>query len=152
MSFLRALQALFRIIFSRFERVSSRIDPTENISRFIFSKDYFNSEKSAVKVAAFMPKEGGDISVYRTFSCAEEKIWWLGEWYVARLRKDGRTLLARADLRASDFFAQNLAIKKHPHPHPRHANVSGWPDDKPARKMKATALANVASLRVKPLL
>lgn len=152
MSFQRLLRALFRIIFSKFERVSSCIDPAEDISRFIFSKDYFSLDKGRVKVGAFMPKEGADISVYRTTSCTESKIWWLGDWYVARPRKDHRPLLARGDLKGSDFSAQDLDIKKHPTPHPRHANVVGWPNDKPSRKMKATALANLARLHVKPQL
>src|SRR5712692_6765886 len=147
MSFQRLLRTLLRIIFSRFERVSSRVDPAEDISRFIFSKDHF---KETVKVGAFMPKEGADISVYRTTSCTEEKIWWLGDWYVARPRVDHRPLLARGDLNASDFSAQDLVIRKHSTPHPRHANVVGWPNDKPTRKMKATALANLARLHVKP--
>lgn len=150
MNFPRSLRTLFRIIFSRFERVPARVDPAEDISRFIFPKDHFSIEKGTVKAAAFMPKEGGDISVYRTAACTEEKIWWLGDWYVARPRKDGRPILARGDLKGSDFSAQDLEVKKHPRPHPRHANVIGWPNDKPARKMKATALANLARAHLKP--
>jgi len=96
-----------------------------------------------------MPPASG-LSVYRTCGCQEEKVWWLGERYVYRKRKDGKPILARADLMAADFFEQNLEVKKHPYPHPRHANVIGWPDDKPSRKMKATELANKATGLVKP--
>jgi hypothetical protein len=150
MNFPRLLRTLFRIIFSKFERVPDRVDPAEDISRFIFSKDHFNIEKRTVKVAAFMPKEGGVICVYRTTACTEEKIWWPGEWCVARDRKDGRSILARGDLKGSDFLEQALEVRKHPRPHPRHADIIGWPNDKPTRKMKATALANLAEPHLKP--
>jgi len=150
MSCLAQFRILLRTIFSRFERVPSRVAPEEKVTRFICSRDHFHPTTGAPKVGAFLPPESG-LSVYRTYSCGEEKIWWLGERYVARKRKDGKPILARADLVASDFFQQNLEIKKHPYPHPRHANVIGWPEDKPSKRMKATELANRAIGLIKPV-
>lgn len=150
MSFLKLLRTLFRTIFSRFERVPQRVDPDERTTRFILSRDHFRAAKGSVNVAAFIPPQGKGLSVYRTYGCTDEKVWWLGCRYVSRLRSDGRPILARADLQAKDFTELALEVRKEPNRHPRHANVINWPIDKPAIKMKAIELANKARLLVKP--
>ena len=73
----------------------------------------------------------------------------LGDLFVAAKRKDNRTILARADLASMLIFKQGLNIIPEPSPHPRHANVTHWPSDKPQQKIKAMALANGAILRLR---
>jgi hypothetical protein len=90
-----------------------------------------------------------DVSVYRTGGCGERRIWLLGDLFVAAKRRDNRSILARADLAAQLFFKEGLEVIPEPSPHPRHANVTQWPSDKPQQKIKAMTLANAAALRLR---
>src|SRR5438034_2404952 len=150
MNYLKALRRLCRIIFARLDRLPDQVHPAEATTRFILARDQFNRTKNIVNVAAFLPPKDRRLSIYRTPCCGEEKIWWLGDWYVARKRADRRAVLARADLQALEFARQRLEIRPDRNPHPRHANVTGWPEDKPALKMKAVDHANRARLLLKP--
>jgi hypothetical protein len=142
--FWRFLQATFL----KFDRMPSRVSPSEPISRFIFSREHVKTGR--VSLAAFMPPTKTlDVSVYRTSGCGERKIWLLGDLFVAAKRKDNRGILARADLASQLIFNEGLDIIPRPSPHPRHANVTNWPSDKPQQKIKAMALAIGATLRLR---
>jgi hypothetical protein len=142
--FWRFLQATFL----KFDRVPSRVSPSEPISRFIFSREHVKTGR--VTFAAFMPSTKTlDVSVYRTSRCGERKIWLLGDLFVAAGRKDNRGILARADLTSQLAFHEGLDIIPTPSPHPRHANVTNWPSDKPQQRIKAMALAIGATLRLR---
>jgi hypothetical protein len=144
LQFWRFLQATFL----KFDRVPNRVSPSEPISRFIFSREHIKT--SRVSFAAFMPsKKTMDVSVYRTGGCGERRIWLLGDLFVAAKRKDNRGILARADLASRLIFKEGLDIVPQPSPHPRHANVTNWPSDKPQQRIKAMALANGASLQLR---
>ena len=142
LQFWRFLQATFL----KFDRIPSLVSASEPISRFILSRDHFKS--SRVSFAAFMPSpKTMDVSVYRTLGCGERKIWLLGDLFVAAKRKDNRSILARADLASQLILNEGLDIIPAPSPHPRHANVTRWPGDKPQQKIKAMGLATGATLR-----
>ena len=142
LQFWRFLQATFL----KFDRVPNRVSPSEPLSRFIFSREHCKTGR--VSFAAFMPSTKTlDISVYRTRGCDERKIWLLGDLFVAAKRKDNRGILARADLVSQLIFKEGLEITPETSPHPRHANVTKWPADKPQQKIKAIALAMGASLK-----
>jgi hypothetical protein len=119
-------------------------------THFIFTPEHFNQAKDVINTAAFMPPKNKALSIYRICGCGERKIWWLGDWYVGRRRRDKKVVIARGDLKASEFLRMDLEIRPDRKPHPRHANVIKWPEDKPAQKMKAAELANKAKLFVKP--
>ncbi len=54
-------------------------------------------------------------------------------------------MYGRADINVVDAMDLNLEV--HPHPvigNPNHANVVGWPPDKPAQKIIAMELATAA--------
>jgi hypothetical protein len=74
----------------------------------------------------------------------------LGELLVERQRKDRGRILGRGDLQAAIFFEQGLKILPSVTPHPRHAIVIDWPDDKPHQRMKAIVLALNSSLLLRP--
>lgn len=151
MQYLRRLLILCRVIFARFDRLPEQVSPVEMTTHFIFARDNFNPSKKTVHAAAFMPPKDRRLSIYRTCRCSEGKIWWLGGQYVAKKRK--KAVLARGDLLAVKFARVQLVIsagRADRSPHPRHANVIGWPDDKPVQKMKAVELANEATLVLKP--
>ena len=144
LQFWRFLQATFL----KFDRVPSRVSPSEPISRFIFSREHVKAGR--VSSAAFMPSPKTlDISVYRTSGCGERKIWLLGDLFVAAKRRQNRGILARADLASQLVFNEGLDIIPEPSPHPRHANVTNWPSDKPQQRIKAMVLANGATLQLR---
>lgn len=95
-----------------------------------------------------MPPSGkDDVSVYRTVNLSSEDIWQIGMTYVAEKR--GMPLLGRAELIAYDVIAQGLYVKPDPVPHPRHANISGFPIDNSAKiRMIAIELAARSTLHL----
>jgi len=145
--FWRFLQATFL----KLDWVPGTVSHAERISRFIFHKKYMNEAKGWVSPAAFMPSTATkSTSVYRTGSCHERRIWLIGDLFVARKLKPQRHVLARADVQADIILNEGLAIVAKPSPHPRHADVTSWPDDKPLQKIKAVTLAARATLRLHP--
>src|SRR5213594_884773 len=133
--------------FLRLDWIPRSVSPSERISRFILDKRYI--KKGLVSSAAFMPSpKTKDISVYRIAGCSERRIWLIGDLFVARKRKDNRNrILARADVESGLVFQQGLKIVASLSPHPRHADVTNWPDDRAQQKDKAVTLAQGASLR-----
>ena len=146
MSYLRQLCRYLQIIFLKLDWLPARVSPSEPISRFIFSRDHVKT--GGVSFAAFMPSpRTHDTSVYRIRDCSERRIWLLGDLFVARKRKDNKMVLARADLTSQSVLKERLEVRPDPSPHPRHANITTWPTDKPQQKIKALALAQSAELR-----
>jgi hypothetical protein len=128
------------------------IDPAERISRFILSKDLFNSKRFRISPQAFKPakpQRPGDIpktSVYRTERLVDAEVWAIGDEYVTKLRNDRLPVLARGDIQARKILDLDLKLMPDQVPHPRHANVTNWPDEPEARQMKATLIAQQAQL------
>ena len=84
------------------------------------------------------------LSVYRSSELREHAIWELGNDKVAIPRQ--KPLVGRADLLAADVSDadRDLRIEPDPIPHPRHANISGWPTQKDKQKLIAIKLAGKA--------
>jgi hypothetical protein len=98
------------------------IEPSEILSRYIFTEKYFRKDNS-VKWQAFKPKNN-ETSVYRTSGLSENDIWNIGR-DVEFLT--GRSLEGRADIRTSSVLDVNLSVIETPPS--AHANIVGWPDD-----------------------
>ncbi|MGH2637686.1 MAG: hypothetical protein ACRDF4_00095 [Rhabdochlamydiaceae bacterium] len=99
--------------------------------------------------AAFMPsRKTMDASVYRTSQCSEARVWLLGSLFVEQGRTDNnsRSIIARGDIFCRSILGQGLKIAATSKPHPRHAVITGWPEDKAQQKIWAMALAQNASL------
>ena len=151
MSYLERFWTSLCAIFLRLDRIPRAVSPQERISRFIFHKSYMDEANNWVSYQAFMPpKKPRETSVYRTARCSERRVWLLGDIFVARPQKDRRPICGRADVEAEAILQQALRIIPRPSPHPRHAVVTSWPDDKPQQKVKAMALAQRAILRIYP--
>ena len=147
MSYLRRFWISLQITFLKLDRISRNVSRGERISRFILSDKHM--PRGRVSAAAFMPStKTKDTSVYRTRNCKEKRIWLLGEVFVAPIRK--LDVLARADLQSNLAFDEGLSIVADPSPHPRHAVVTKWPEDKAQTKIKAMALARGSSLVLHP--
>jgi hypothetical protein len=116
----------------------------EPLVRFIFDKSQYRSSDLSAKFSLFMPaSKTNDVSVFRTEGLDETGCFELGETYVAPMR--GKPILGLARLVAKDVFDQQLAVIGTRTPHPRHADIKGWPGDTENR-LKAIHLAQLAKL------
>ncbi len=93
-----------------------------------------------------MPNQNGEVSVYRTKDLTCQQINEIGQLHVAQIQN--KKLLGRAEIVASSILKQDLKIETDPEPHPRHANIIGWPIDKSKHKMIAIELAAEAQLHL----
>lgn len=127
--------------------VQTPVAADEQLARFILFSKWFRSD-ATVRPEAFMPHPHVDLSVTRHQSLSEHEIWAIGQG-VAGVR--GATLYGRADIRAADALRQSLNVKSVPvKNNPNHANIIGWPEQKPAQKIIALQLAAVAKYRSRP--
>jgi hypothetical protein len=109
----------------------------EQLARFVLFSRYIRPSDQTVRPEAFIPHPWPELSVTRHLGLAEAELWELGQ-AVANLR--AVTLYGRADVRASTVRRQSLRIE--PTPEPRnHANITGWPANKPAQKIIALEIA-----------
>ena len=126
--------------------IEDRISPSEPVTRFIMEKSYYRPSDRTVRHNAFMPNREGATSVYRIEDLCEIEVYEIGHQYVAQ--KIGKTLLGHADIIVSDILKQTLEVEPDPIPHPRHANMVGWPDDRSRHRMIALELARDAQLHL----
>ena len=132
------------------------VDPDERISRYLLRPKWFDLEKNCVFAQAFNPPKPTpeyptrQTSVYRTQECPEPEIWKIGDRYVTGLHPQRLPVLARADLPASHILNAGLQIVPKPDPHPRHADIEGWPNEDEQVEMKLAYLSSNAMLIVKP--
>ena len=121
----------------------NHIDSEELLTRYVFEKTYYRSD-GTVKHNAFMPNRNGETSVYRISNLNIDEVWNIGEHFVARKRN--KELLGRTDIGAYHVLNNGLEVKAENDPHPRHANIIGWPEERPKQKMIAVQLAAKAEL------
>ncbi len=118
------------------------IDLSEILSRFILQRNWYRSSNNTVKYAAFMPNpKNGETSVFRTTGISDEEIWLIGEREVATRR--GKSIAGRADIEAAVVISLSLRVVPSEPPE-RHANITGWPDERSAQKLIAIKLAEKA--------
>jgi hypothetical protein len=111
----------------------------EWLARFILSRDRIRSDQT-VKPDAFIPYPWPDLSVTRHLELSENELWEAGQ-EIADSRP--ATLHGRADVQAKIIRKQSLTISPTDKPK-NHANISGWPPDKPSQKIIAQEIAAVA--------
>jgi hypothetical protein len=121
------------------------VSADENITRFINQKAYFRSN-GTVRHNAFMPNRDGEVSVYRISEIDDSEVYAIGTKYFAEIT--GKPLMGRADIIVSEVFKHDLRIQPHQDPHPRHASICGYPDEKPEQKLVAIELAAEAQLHL----
>jgi len=126
--------------------LDQEVAASERLSRFIFQKTYYRSSDLSVRHNAFMPNRNGETSVYRTSELEDDTIYNIGKNFVADIIN--KPLLGRADIIATNVFQKNLQVLSIPQPHPRHANITSWPEDKSERKLIAVELASEAHLNL----
>lgn len=118
----------------------------DSYSRYIVESNKFTS--SRVKPQAFLPSpKNPQLSVFKTNELSNEEIWAIGVEFVANPRR--KTLYARADFPESLVDEVGLSLSPDPTPHPLHANLVGWPEEKNEKMAIAKDLANASSLVVR---
>ena len=125
------------------------ISPQEDLTRYLLSKNNFIPSKKRVKSSAFLPPQNLKLSVFRIKDLSDENIWKIGTDKVANRINPPKTLHARADFMADVAISKGLQIIPDKRPI-RHANIVGWPEEKPKRKEIALELAANAHLEINP--
>ena len=127
---------------------SAGIADEEQLARFILHSNWIRSSNQTAKPEAFIPYPYPDLSVTRHLNLSDEALWKTG-LDVADARP--ATLYGRADIYASIARRQGLKIDSNPVPNNQnHANIVGWPANKPAQKIIALELAAQSGYRPKP--
>lgn len=132
------------------EGAGSPVSSDEQLARFILFSKWIRSAESVktVRPDAFIPHPYPDLSVTRHKGLTGQKLWQIGQG-VADARP--ATLYGRADIRATEVRRQSLDVEPRPVAgNPNHANVTGWPVDKPAQKIIAQELAAKANFVPRP--
>jgi len=93
-----------------------------------------------------MPNRDGETSVYRIIGLVDPEIFEIGQRYVANKRN--KPLLGRADIEVSKVFDRDLSVISDPNPHPRHANIVDWPEEREKYRLLAVELAAEAELHL----
>jgi hypothetical protein len=121
------------------------VSDEEWLARFIFQRNHIRSDQT-VKPNAFIPHPWPNLSVTRHVGLTEHDLWEAGR-EIAEVRP--ATLYGRADVHATTITAQSLKIV--PTATPRnHANITGWPSDKPSQKIIAQEIAAAAQFVLSP--
>ena len=130
--------------------LSDPIVPTEVLTRYVLDKNSYKPSEGRVRHSAFMPPSNLRLSVYRSSGQSEAMIWELGNQNVAAHRN--KPLVGRADILASDVSDSNEDLKLSPdtEPHPLHANIAGWPEQKDKQKLIAIKLASKSKFSLYP--
>jgi len=122
---------------------NSEVSAEEPITRFARHSSQYSQVADRVYHSLFLPPNSLRLSVFRISDRSKAEVWHVGDTVVGR---DRFTPLARADLLASDIRNANLGIEAEPTPHPRHADIVGWPAEKAERIDAAKTLATRAKL------
>lgn len=93
-----------------------------------------------------MPNREGKTSVYRIIGLGDPEIFEIGQRFVAE--KMNKLLLGRADIKVLKILEKDLSVISHPVPHPRHANIVDWPEEREKYRLIAIELADEAELHL----
>jgi len=113
------------------------VSEDEWMARFILFRHWIRKSDPPVRPDAFIPHPYPDLSVTRHMDLLEAELWQIGQEIAD---KRPATLYGRADLQAISVIKKSLRIVPTPEPK-NHANITGWPADKPSQKIIAQEIA-----------
>lgn len=117
------------------------VSDDELLVRYILHKSHIRASDRSLKPDAFIPHPHTDLSVTRHLMATDGELWSVGQG-VATAR--GKTLYGRGDFSAAVCVTLRLTIQAAPVAgNPNHANVKGWPAEKPLQKILAQQIAAV---------
>lgn len=128
------------------------VSDEEWLARYILRKDHVRQD-GTVKPDPFIPHPHADLSLTRHLGLDEREIWSTGtkvaEQVAEKLR--GATLQGRADAQARLYRQRGLRVEAVPvKENANHANVIGWPPDKPSQKEIALLIARGVAYKPRP--
>lgn len=137
------------------------VEDDERLARMILTEKYLLkdalTEKITAKPEAFLPHSRVELSVIRHREITESELWAVGRDVSAKREagdKLGRKfpLLGRGDFLTRNARDQNLDVVPAEGPElPRnHADVVGWPPEKPAQMLRAVKIAAAATFVAAP--
>lgn len=127
--------------------MAAPIVPEEPIARCLVQSNHYKPAAARVTERAFLPGPDGTTSVFRVLGLTPAEIWTLADRYVGQ--PSGRPVIGTGTLAARVVGEVGLVLEADDEP-PRHAAISGWPEEKDARKSQAQLLAAAAALVVRP--
>ncbi len=130
------------------EEIGSPVSSNEQLARFILASNWIRKGDRTIKPDAFIPYPYPNLSVTRHSNVSAQVLWRVGQ-NIADARP--ATLYGRADICVAAVSGQMLEVVAQPViNNPNHANVTGWPADKPSQKIIAQELAAAATFVPKP--
>ena len=124
------------------------VEDGEQLARMILTEKHVRKESMTLKPAAFLPFSRVELSVIRHREITETELWKIGRDVSAKREAGdelGRKfpLVGRGDFFARDAREQKLDVKPvEGFGLPRnHADVVGWPPERPAQMMRAIEIA-----------
>ena len=123
------------------------------LARFITNQFWVRADQT-IRPDAFIPPKDLNLSVTRHTGISEDLLWKIGQ-AVAEAVGSKRTacLAGRADIATKDVEREGLRVESAPLlENANHAQIVGWPEDKPARKHLAHCLAEAALFKAPPCL
>lgn len=128
------------------------VSDEEWLARYILRKDHVRQD-GTVKPDPFIPHPHADLSVTRHLGLDEQEIWSAGTKVAEQVanKLPGATLQGRVDAQARLYRQQDLFVEAAPvKGNANHANVIGWPPDKPSQKAIALLIAREVAYKSKP--
>jgi hypothetical protein len=114
------------------------VAPREILARFVLRPGLVRAD-GTLRADAFVPFRHVELSVTRHLDWTAGQLWNVG---AAVAEAQGLPLVGRADVQAAVFGLLGLAVEADPLPsNLHHANVTGWPSEKPAQKLVALEVA-----------
>lgn len=120
---------------------SDAVESAERLSRFVLDSGKISASKVHYRVFLPSPSDGCT-SVFRIEGLTEVEVWELGHAEVAT--PSARSLHGRADVTVQQVVDSQLQVDPEPSSHVRHANIVGWPHEKPEQIRLAQLLAACA--------
>ena len=117
------------------------VDDSEQLSRMVLFDNHVRKEAGNLKPVAFLPYSRVELSVIRQRNLSIEDLWRIG-FQVAELRQ--RPLIGRGDIAAivAKIAPLNVIPKEGDGLPKNHADIIGWPADKPAQMLLAAELVS----------
>lgn len=123
------------------------VAPEELLARYVFHRSYVRHD-GTIRPEAFVPHPYPDLSVTRHIGLTDDGVWDIGRTIASAMI---RTLLGRADLSTDAILGSGLTVLAAPtSTNPHHANITGWPAEKSAQKIRAQRIAVAARYLADP--
>jgi hypothetical protein len=118
------------------------VAPEEQLARYIVASGQVRADRT-LRPEAFIPYSHVELSVTRHLAATHDELWQVGLEVAA---ERASSLHGRADTAALTYISEGLNVEAVPLPtNSNHADVVGWPADKPSQKIKALEIAKRAT-------